>query len=66
MIKVERDTKYNTFYWPSKADVYDTMRDDLLKVKLFGITIYKRHKTWSAEYSEHGKNLGLRKLDNEK
>jgi len=62
MIKVERNSKYKTFYWPAKSDVYDTERDITVNIKVFGISIYKNHKVFNAEYFEHEKRIGGFKL----
>jgi len=57
MIRVEKNNVYKTFYWPCKNDVYDTERQEELKVKLFGLTIYKRNKTMIGEYFETEKRV---------
>lgn len=66
MIKVEKTNSYKTFYWPSKSDVYDTERMEDMKVKLFGITIFKKHRTFNAEYFEQNKSLGFKSIQENK
>ena len=65
MFKVEKTSRYKTFYWASNNDVYDTVREDLVKFKIFGVTLFTRQRKWYADYFENDRKIGFKNINSE-
>lgn len=62
MLKIEKDYKATAFFNENKDTTWDSFRNKIYRVSLFGLTIFKRTENLNIDYNEmEVKKLGFKK-----
>lgn len=61
MIKIEKDYTATAFFSEDKSSTWDSKRNKIFKLSIFGLTIFKRNETLDIDYGQMtAKKLGFK------
>ena len=62
MLKIEKDYNAIAFFNDNKDTTWDSFREKIFKVSVFGLTLFKRTENLNIDYSKvETKKLGFKK-----